>query len=201
MPNSQPRDAGNELAGRLEHFELHAPLVLALTRESAEMARGIAKRLGGTADRLFVEGMDTPSAYGRCSGAVSETGHVSLACREDESSGTEEALARDMLDHILSMVAQRIASMPGSDIADSQGRNVILVADGLAGGATMVAAIRGVRARNPLRLVAAVGIAPSRTLARIQEEADETVALSKVAKFGDVGRVRRAWKRATPVLG
>jgi len=96
------------------------------------------------------------------------------------------------------LVERRVASMPGSELTDLKGRNVILVADGLAGGATMVAAIRGVRSQHPLRLVAAVGVAPSRTLDRIRAEADETVALSTVAKIGDVGRARRAGRKVAP---
>jgi putative phosphoribosyl transferase len=198
MPLRHMTTEGSRLAGRLAGRSLSAPLVLALTPESVPVASDIARRLGGKADRIFVEGMDIPSSHGRCIGAVSETGHLALACAGGGDAATEEAFAREMLNYIVRLVERRLASMPGNGLPDSAGRNVILVADGLAGGATMVAAIRGVRAQHPLRLVAAVGVAPSRTLDRIREEADETVALSTVAKFGDVGRVRRADRRATP---
>lgn len=188
---------GSLLARRLASDMLYAPLVLALNSQSIPVARDIARRLGGEVDRIFVEGM--ASATGQASGAVSETGHVAMEGHGSGKSGSEEAFARDVLNHIIRLVERRVAATPGSALADPEGRNVILVADGLAGGATMVAAIRGVRSQNPRRLVAAVGVAPTRTLDRIRTEADETVALATVARIGDVGRVRRARRRAASV--
>ncbi|MCE9582222.1 MAG: hypothetical protein K8T20_06995 [Planctomycetes bacterium] len=191
--------AGNRLAEQLVTCSLTAPLVLALNSESLPAATEIANRLGGQVDRIFVEGMDIPSANGQCRGAVSETGHMAMECAGDGNPGTEEGFALGMLNHILKLVERRVAMMPGTPLCESEGRNVILVADGLAGGATMVAAIRGVRSRSPLRLVAAVNVAPTRTLDRIRAEADETFALSTVARIGDVGRLRRARHRLSLV--
>lgn len=191
---------GTQLGGRLAVSALEAPLVLALNSNSLPVARDVAIWLGGELDRIFVEGMDVPSESGRYTGAVSETGHLALEhAPGGATGGSEEAFALDILNHILRLVERRVATAPGTGIAASSGRNVILVADGLAGGATMVAAIRGVRSRQPLRLVAAIGCAPSRTIDRIRKEADETVTLSTVANIGNVGRVRRALRLVKPV--
>ena len=198
MQQTDLKTDGTLLAGRLALSSLDAPLVLALNSGSLPVARDVAIWLGGELDRIFVEGMDVPSESGRYSGAVSETGHLALEHADGGHAGSEEAFALDILNHILRLVERRVAASPGTGLADSSGRNVILVADGLAGGATMVAAIRGVRSRQPLRLVAAIGCAPSRTLDRIRREADETVALSTVENIGDVGRARRTLRLVTP---
>lgn len=198
MPRKHPRTVGDRLAGRLASCSLTAPVVLALTSGSLPIASDIARRLGGEAERIFVEGMDDPSGNGRCGGAVSETGHLALERTGERKAGTEEALAQAVLNQVIRLLEKRLSLMPGTGLTDSVGRNVILVADGLAGGATMIAAIRGVRSQRPLRLVAAVGVATSRTLDRIRAEADETVALSTVAKIGDVGRARHSRRKSVP---
>jgi predicted phosphoribosyltransferase len=199
MPIACPTTAGAWLAVRLAVDSVTAPLVLALTPTSLPFAGDIARQLGGTVCRILVEALDIPSTTGRCIGAVSETGHLALACSGTGNAASEEAIAGEMLNRIVGLIEQRQSLAPVDALPNSAGRNVILVADGLAGGATMVAAIRGIRSQQPLRLMAAIGVAPSRTLDRIRDEADETVALSTVASFGDVGRVRRAGRGATCV--
>ena len=53
-----------------------------------------------------------------------------------------------------------------------EGRTVILVDDGLATGATMRAAARAVRAREPYRLIIAVPVAPQSSCEEMRSEAD-----------------------------
>ena len=67
------------------------------------------------------------------------------------------------------------------------GRIVILVDDGLATGATMVASARSVRAHDPSRLVIAVPVGPAETCARLRREADELVCLASPDPFWAVG--------------
>jgi predicted phosphoribosyltransferase len=55
------------------------------------------------------------------------------------------------------------------------GRDVILVDDGLATGATMVAAARAMRRAGCRRLVVAVPVGPADTLRALRREADEVV--------------------------
>jgi predicted phosphoribosyltransferase len=71
---------------------------------------------------------------------------------------------------------------------DPAGRVVIIVDDGVATGSSMLAAIASVRAREPRRLIVAIGVAPSETLARIRSEVDEVVCLYSPADFLAVGQ-------------
>jgi putative phosphoribosyl transferase len=50
-------------------------------------------------------------------------------------------------------------------------------------GPSMLAAIRSVRARNPQKLIMAIGVAPPHTLARSQAEADEVLCLAAPSDF------------------
>ena len=68
------------------------------------------------------------------------------------------------------------------------GRIVVIVDDGIATGSSMLAAIRSVRARNPQKIVVAIGVAPPQSLAQIQAEADEVVCLYAPADLYAVGQ-------------
>ena len=67
------------------------------------------------------------------------------------------------------------------------GRTVIVVDDGLATGATMRAAIAGVRAHEPAEIVAAVPTAAAETCADLQDEADTVICAETPQPFFGVG--------------
>jgi predicted phosphoribosyltransferase len=68
------------------------------------------------------------------------------------------------------------------------GRVVILVDDGLATGATMLAAIAALRKKTPAKIVVAVPVCPPETLQEVERVADETVALFAPDWFRGVGQ-------------
>jgi putative phosphoribosyl transferase len=70
---------------------------------------------------------------------------------------------------------------------DVERRTVIVVDDGLATGATMLAAIRALRQRNAGAIVVAVPVAPKETVRRIAGAADEVVCLLTPEPFGSIG--------------
>jgi putative phosphoribosyl transferase len=63
-----------------------------------------------------------------------------------------------------------------------------VVDDGIATGASMIAALRAVRAKQPAKLIATVAVAPPETADRIRKEADELVCLDTPADFMAVGQ-------------
>ena len=68
---------------------------------------------------------------------------------------------------------------------------VIVVDDGLATGATMVAALHALRARHPQRLICAVPVASPQAVATVSAYADEVVCPLVTADFCAVGQFYR----------
>ena len=68
-----------------------------------------------------------------------------------------------------------------------EGRRVILVDDGVTTGATMHAAIAGVRSQTPAKIIVAVPVAPFPALVQLRREADEVVCLATPEPFQSVG--------------
>src|SRR5207244_11351392 len=68
-----------------------------------------------------------------------------------------------------------------------EGKTVILVDDGLATGASMRAALAGLKLRSPQRIVVAVPICPAGTPDELRSEADEVVCAAQPEPFYAVG--------------
>jgi predicted phosphoribosyltransferase len=68
---------------------------------------------------------------------------------------------------------------------------VIVVDDGLATGATMIAALHAARSKQPERLVCAVPVAAPDSLERVRPYADEVVCLEAPEEFFAVGQFYR----------
>jgi predicted phosphoribosyltransferase len=68
-----------------------------------------------------------------------------------------------------------------------KGKIVLLIDDGLATGASMLAAIAALRRKEPERIVVAVPVAPPDTCAALRERADDVVCLLTPEPFSDVG--------------
>jgi len=74
------------------------------------------------------------------------------------------------------------------DFIPRKGRNLIVVDDGVATGATMIATLHGLRAAQPTSLWCALPVAPRDTLETLAEIADEVICLSCPRFFQAVGQ-------------
>ncbi len=72
---------------------------------------------------------------------------------------------------------------------DLAGRTVILVDDGIATGASMLAAVRSVRQSGATHIVVAVPVGPPSVCRRLRAEADDVVCSTMPAGFRAVGQV------------
>lgn len=180
-------DAGRRLAAALVHLRDHQPIVLAVPRGGVVVGRHVADVLDAPLEVVVPRKLRAPFNPELAIGAVSEGGAVFV----------EEALVREVDPAYLEAeietqrreVARRVAAYRGDrPLPPLVGRTAIVVDDGIATGATMVAALRAVRALGPAHLVAAVPVAPPEGVARLAREADEVVCLTTPFTFHAVGQ-------------
>lgn len=123
-------------------------------------------------------------------GAVVDGGAPIVVRNDDiiQLAGVDEAEFIAIRDRELAEIERRRRTYLGDRApANVTGRVAIVIDDGVATGATIRAALRATRVRRPERLVLAVPVAPTDTLAVLREEADEVVCLEDHRSFGAIG--------------
>ena len=179
-------DAAKQLAGRLTAYKGQKPLILGVPRGAVPMARTIADALEGELDVVLVRKLRAPGQPELAIGAVDEAGTVLKGRYFDVA---DEEYMRDEVRAQQGVIrARREMYTRAQKAIDPTGRIVVIVDDGIATGSSMLAAIRSVRARQPLKLIVAIGVAPAQSLGQIEAEADEVVCLSAPADFFAVGQ-------------
>lgn len=169
-------DAGRVLAEWLLYLRDHDPVVVGVATGGVAVAREIAAELDAPLDALVVRKLDVAGYQGLTMGAVGEgavivsnhdvlrefriTPHTLAAAAHREHS----ALARQ--------VAMLRRAAPAVQLAC---RNVVLVDDGIATGATIRVAIRVLRAKGVRRVILAVPVAPASVLKGLNRSVDQVI--------------------------
>ena len=180
-------EAAALLAERLKPYSSRRPLVLGIPRGGMPMASIIAKRLGADLDVMLVHKLRAPFQPELAIGSIDEAGRVYLAPFADDLAISTRDLDAEKHEQLATLKRRRERYAAAHPRVSLAGRTVILVDDGLATGATAIAAIRAARAEGADRIIVAVGVAPSATLSRLGTEADEVVCLHAPVEFGAVG--------------
>jgi len=182
------RQAGEVLAAHLTGYADHPALVvLGLPRGGVPVAAVIARSLGADLDVLVVRKLGAPGQPELALGAIAaEVGVVDAALAARVGVGRaelEEIITRERAE-----LERRERSYRGARGAPRlDGATVIVVDDGLATGASMLAAARVLREAGPAQLVAAVPVGAPETCARVAVAVDDLVCPLRPSSFRAVG--------------
>lgn len=187
--------AATLLAERLEHYRGRNPLVLAIPRGAVPMGKVVADALGGELDVVLVHKFGAPYDPEFALGAVDETGWTYIT-PDAQRYGADSRYVAEEKQHQLEVLKRRRAQYtPCRPPIDPKGRIVIVVDDGIATGATMIAALHATRAREPAELVCAVPVAALDSLEYVKPLADKVVCLLPLTLMGSVGRYYRNFRQ------
>lgn len=182
------REAGAKLAVELEPYALEQPIVLGLPRGGVPVAEEVARALRAPLDVWVVRKLGAPSNPELGVGAVAEGGFVHLnhgLLKQAKVSDAE--LARELAVKEREVEARVEKLRRGAKIPNIRGRTVIVVDDGVAMGATARAAIQALRSLDPAKLVLAVPVGATETLASLRKHVDSLVCLLPVENLVAVG--------------
>ncbi len=179
-------EAAALLADRLASYRGARPLVLAIPCGAVSMGRLIADRLDGDFDVVLVRKLRAPGRPEQAIGSVDERGHTYIGPEADLWI-TDAYIERERRMQMERLAHCRSLYTPIHPPVSPTGRTVILVDDGAATGATMIAALRAIRAELPAKLVVAMAVAPRETLQHIEAEADQVACLVCPDPFPTIG--------------
>lgn len=193
------RDGGQTLADELAHYAGRSDvIVLGLPRGGVPVAYEVARRLGVRLDVFLVRKLGVPGQEELAMGAIAP-GDVRVL---NDDVVRQLHMADEVIDSVadqerIELRRREQAYRGDRSLPDLRGRTVILVDDGLATGATMRAAVAGVRAHEPAEIVVAVPTAAPQTCADLQTIVDEIVCAETPQPFLGVGAWYRDFSQTT----
>jgi putative phosphoribosyl transferase len=193
------REAGDVVAQKLASYrDRNNLLVLGLARGGVPVAWQVARALRAPLDVFLVRKLGVPQWQELAMGALASGGGVvindslvrSLGISDDQ---VQAAIERETDELLRREIAYR-GGRPPIDVAD---KTVILVDDGIATGASMLAAVRAVRANAPAQVVVAVPVGPPSTCRELATEADDVICATMPPGFEAVGQVYEDFHQVT----
>lgn len=192
-------DAGKRLASELASYANRRDVVvLALPRGGVPVAFEVARQLRAPLDVFVVRKLGVPGHEELAMGAIASGG--TRVVNQDvvrqlgiSTSTFEQVASRETLE-----LSRREREYRGDrPPVPVQGRTVLLVDDGLATGATMMAAIEALRRQDPARIIVAAGVGAADTCATLSGVAEGCVCTLRPPWLDAVGRWYQDFSQTT----
>jgi putative phosphoribosyl transferase len=178
-------EAGRRLAEAVASL-VTRPVVLGIPRGGVVVAAEVAAATDGTLAPLTAVKVRTPLNPEFAIGAVTPDGVPLL---EDDII-SRLRLSGQTIDDAVRTAVEEVTRRQSAfgDIPDVEGRDVVVVDDGVATGSTLKAALAHVRRLSPAKLVCAVPVGPPGTIESLQSLVDHVVCPLQPAGFAAVGQ-------------
>jgi putative phosphoribosyl transferase len=180
-------EAGSRLAAALIDRVSGPVTVLAIPRGGVAVAVPVARALGAPLDVVIPRKLGAPDNPELAIGAVAP-GVMVLNERSVRQLGVPRAYIEREAARQEAEIARREAAYRGGRApAPIGGRTVVVIDDGVATGATAVAALRWARAAVAARVVFAAPVGPPAARPHLEPEADDVILLEEPFGFIAVG--------------
>ncbi|ELY95792.1 phosphoribosyltransferase [Natrialba taiwanensis] len=189
---SNRQDAGERLGERLAAEGVDADIVLGIPRGALPVARPVADALEVPLDVVVASKLSAPGNPELALGAVASDGSLWL----NEDLVDQVNVPQEYIDGQRDQeadAAQRKARQYRDDgrIPDLADKRVVLVDDGVATGATAIACLRQITDAGAAAVILAVPVGSPNSIAELETEADDVIALETPSDFRAVGQYYR----------
>lgn len=193
------RDAGLSLVPEIQRCVLKAPIILGLPRGGIPVAYEVASAINAPLDVLIVRKLGFPSQPELALGAIASGGVRILNDRlVDRLLGDADAVIEDLVARETEELQRRDKLYRGDrPYPELQNKEVVIVDDGMATGATMRAAAEAVKSKNPAKVIVAVPTGSADAVRWVENTADQVICLDIPTPFFAVGNFYRNFGQTT----
>lgn len=183
------KDAGLKLAQLLSHYASYPDLlVLALPRGGIPIGDEIAKSLNAPLLPYVVRKLGVPGYSELAMGAIAPNGRVIF----NDYIIKEMSITKEDIDAVIYQEKKELERreklyLNGKRIPALKNKNIILVDDGIATGATIKAAIAAIKAELPAALIVAVPVCAEDSAVEIDNLVEDFICPLRPVHFNAVG--------------
>jgi predicted phosphoribosyltransferase len=180
-------EAGRKLAIKLSSLKALNPVVLAIPRGGVIVGGIVAKALNAKLDIVVPRKLRAPYNPELAIGAVMHDGTYYLNRDIVAALDVNEEYIKREIEAQRVEIERRLHLFRKSKEYNLRDKIIVLVDDGIATGATMLAAINWLKKQKPKKLVVAIPVLPAETLELLKREVDEVIFILAPFEFGAVG--------------
>ncbi|GGM67244.1 phosphoribosyltransferase [Thermogymnomonas acidicola] len=187
-------EAGKRLAEVVIKYGATSPIVLAIPRGGVVVGAEVSARLGCPMDVIICSKLGAPLEPELAVGAICESSRNiylnqglinGLGIDEKYIEGLARAKAREMEE-------RRRLYRSGRELMQVSGKDVFVVDDGMATGATVMAAVRYLEKKSPRSIVVAVPVAQRSVVREVAQSVDEVLT---VESYDDMIAISQYYER------
>ncbi len=184
---SDRHDAGERLAAALSEYRNRGDVVvIGVPRGGVVVAAEVARTLSAPLDVVVVKKLGYP---GNPEFAMGAAGPDDYYLNDEIASTVPKEYIEEEIQQKQKEARDRVEMLRGAaPPIDVHGKTVIIIDDGVATGASMMMAVRLLRAKDPTSVVVAVPVAPPEAVIALRSVADKVVAVSQPDSFYAIGQ-------------
>jgi putative phosphoribosyl transferase len=176
-------EAGLLLSEKLKKYQNSNTIILAVPRGGVPVGYVIAKSLHLPLDIVLSKKIGHPNNKEFAIGAVSSDSMIL-----DEHPNVPQKYIEDEIIRLRKLMKEKYELYAGNrKPLDIEGKNIILVDDGIATGNTLLASIAMLRKKNPAKIIVATPVIPYDTVPVFEKNTDEFIYLIASKYFRGVG--------------
>ncbi|MGS0765957.1 phosphoribosyltransferase [Syntrophomonas curvata] len=186
------KEAGHLLARMLEEKKIKFDLVLGIPRGGIAVAEVIASYFNCPLDVVMAKKIASPNWEEFAIGAVTPDGELLIHERVQKIINVDEDTVENLAQTVKADIAGRLSRFRGQNPPlQLEGKDILLVDDGIATGFTLKAAVRYLKRQSNGRIIVAVPVSSRNAYLNILEDVDELISLVIPEEFYAVSQFYR----------